>query len=131
LNAQIPDSGDTPLHILAKVFGTLCARAAGGSGPAEAGGEQAQAEKFQKGTKFRIDLLVSSGAEVGARNNRGQRPLDLVGRQYRAALGSLGGEPDAGAAGGGAEKLAPLGGSPSKATAKANLEIPQDHATDA
>lgn len=89
LDAQLPVTGDTTLHILAKVFNTLSVRASGGSLPGceeLALGDAREAEKFAKATQFRLDLLANSGACTSAKNSAGRRPLDLVERRFRSTL---------------------------------------------
>lgn len=120
LNAQLPASGDAPLHILAKVYSSLSSRVARGSaaaGAAAGGGPEkgeeedggaAEAERFLKGARIRIDILVNSGADVNLCNARGQRPVDLVERRFRAGLPSLGGSLGRNAGGEGAEAPVPF-----------------------
>jgi hypothetical protein len=89
LDAQLPDTGDTTLHVLAKVFNTLSHRAAGDSslgGTDLPIGNASEAQKYAKGTQFRLELLVTSGASTSARNSAGKLPLDLVEKQFRQHL---------------------------------------------
>lgn len=95
LDAQLPSTGDTTLHILAKVFNTLSVRASGGSVPGcdeLALGDTREAEKFAKATQFRLDLLASSGANSSLNNSAGRRPLDLIERRFWPVLSFAAGE---------------------------------------
>lgn len=89
LNTRLPTTGDTTLHVLARVFNTLSVRAAGDVVPGcedLALGDCREAEKYAKGTQFRFQLLATSGGDVSVANGAGKLPLDLVERRFRSAL---------------------------------------------
>lgn len=86
LNAQLPKTGDTPLHILARVFNTLSIRASGDAAPALGDDCSAEdAEKYAKSTLLRIQLLATS-AEVAKVNAAGVKPLDLIEQRFWQAM---------------------------------------------
>eukprot|EP00928_Gymnodinium_smaydae_P072155 TRINITY_DN5556_c0_g1_i1.p1 TRINITY_DN5556_c0_g1~~TRINITY_DN5556_c0_g1_i1.p1 ORF type:complete len:479 (+),score=133.89 TRINITY_DN5556_c0_g1_i1:264-1700(+) len=88
LDARMPATGDTPLHVLARVFTSVSARATDGTqGQAcEELGSTLDAEKFARATQQRIQQLLASRADLSARNGAGKRPLDLVDRRFWPAL---------------------------------------------
>lgn len=91
LNARLPDTGDTPLHVLARVFNSLIARAEGcnsSTTPAiiHSGSD---AEKMTRGVHFRIRLLLDSRADPEAINSAGQKPIDLVAERFQPTVPDL------------------------------------------
>merc|ERR1712232_32635 len=87
-------TGDTPLHVLARVFSSLCARVSDGpkgNSALDELGDSSETAKFVKGTQFRIQLLVSSRADLSSPNGAGKRPLDVVERRFWSALAASGG----------------------------------------
>lgn len=98
LDARLPKTGETPLHILARVFNTLSARAEAEGGTRAAAAEvrhpevfkdSKDAEKFIRGVCYRIQLLVHFGANPCELNQAGRTPLELVAQRFRAALPPL------------------------------------------
>lgn len=87
-DAKMPATGDTALHILARVFNTLCIRAVElqVSRKDDHLKEVKEVDKFARGTQFRIQWLVTSGADSGARNEAGQTAKDLVDHRFWLAL---------------------------------------------
>eukprot|EP00931_Biecheleriopsis_adriatica_P085895 TRINITY_DN60669_c0_g1_i1.p1 TRINITY_DN60669_c0_g1~~TRINITY_DN60669_c0_g1_i1.p1 ORF type:complete len:357 (-),score=70.88 TRINITY_DN60669_c0_g1_i1:42-1112(-) len=105
LNAHLPVTGDTPVHILARVFNTLAQRArdscSGGACPPQI--DSIEAEKFLNNTELRIQHLAAAGASVSSRNSAGQVPLELVETAFWQSLPVLGGSSAAVAAAGSAK----------------------------
>lgn len=90
LNSQLPVTGDTPLHILARVFNTLSARASDGQSPGAVAGDeiggQKETEQFASCTQSRIQLMIGSGASTSARNGEGKKPLALISPRFQNLL---------------------------------------------
>jgi hypothetical protein len=93
LNAQLPVTGDTPLHILAKVFNTLSARAFDGRPPDgdshDGFGGTKDTELFANCTKSRIQLIIGSGASTSVLNGEGKTPLSLISPRFHHMLPTL------------------------------------------
>lgn len=84
LNTKLPVTGDTPLHILARVFNTLSKRAADGQAPPgdEEMGNQKDTEAFATCTLSRMHLISASGASISALNGEGKRPISLISPRF-------------------------------------------------
>lgn len=90
LNARLSKTGETPLHIIMRVFNGL-SRAAEGGSEREAGRSVAphDAVRFVKTTRCRIQLLVNAGADPLAHDSSGKTPLDLVDDAFRPSISVL------------------------------------------
>lgn len=90
LDAQLPVTGDAPLHILAKLYNSLSARACDGTpdGGDEIGGQK-EAEQFATCTQSRIQMVVGAGASTSARNGEGKKPLSLIEPRFQRQLLAL------------------------------------------
>lgn len=94
LNARLPASGDTPLHVLATVFNRMSCRADDAAvceSHSEILGGQKNAEKFVRGVSFRIQMLVNARADVSVRDSKGKVPLEVIEKRYQSALPEFGG----------------------------------------
>mmetsp|Transcript_87091 Transcript_87091/g.154089 ORF Transcript_87091/g.154089 Transcript_87091/m.154089 type:complete len:375 (+) Transcript_87091:25-1149(+) len=110
LNATLPVTGDTAMHILARVFNTLRKRAEDetSSGPCPPQINSIEAERFSKNTELRLQLLANAGASVSIHNATGQVPLELVDTQFWPLVPVLGGSTAAAAAAGGKSASYPI-----------------------
>jgi len=103
LNSFLPVTGDTAMHVLARVFNSLHKRAQdeSSSGPCPPSINSMEAERFAKTTEVRLQLLANAGASVSRQNSAGQVPLELVDTQFWKLLPVLGGSDAAAEAAGG------------------------------
>lgn len=102
LNAMLPGTGDTPLHVLARVFNCVCLASSGASVPTTAAAQlpPEEAAKFAKSTRCRMQLLLDARADPVLCNASGRTPLDLVDEPFRSSVAALRrSAPGAGAAG--------------------------------
>jgi hypothetical protein len=81
INARITDTGDTPLHVLCQVFQSL--REKVDTCTEE---EQRDAQRFARGARFRVGLLLAAGANRDAANFSGRKPLENVDPRHRQEL---------------------------------------------
>jgi len=119
LNTKLPVTGDSPLHILARVFNTLSKRAADGQAPPgdEETGNQKDTEAFASCTLSRMQLISASGASISALNGEGKRPINLISPRFHHLLmpltqGATGADKHCILESGGESKLSLAGKSP-------------------
>jgi len=89
LNSRLPVTGDSPLHILARVYNTLSMRAVDardGHARREVDDVLADTERFKKCTQSRILLMTGSGASTSVRNGEGKKPFSLIDPKFRFIL---------------------------------------------
>jgi hypothetical protein len=86
LNAKMPVSGDSPLHILARVYNTLSSRACEGTDTGDGIGGQKDALQFASCTQSRIQMLVGAGASTTAFNAEGKKPISLISGRFQQQL---------------------------------------------
>ncbi|CAE8639439.1 unnamed protein product, partial [Polarella glacialis] len=96
MNSQLPATGDTALHVLARIFNALSRR----TGDEDRRIDSKDCEKFLNNTSIRIQMLADAGASVSIRNSVGQVPLELVEARFWPSLKALGGSAAAAAAAG-------------------------------
>lgn len=81
INARMSDTGDTPFHVLCQVFQSLrdkvdtCTEK-----------EDHDAQRFARGARFRVGLLLAAGANRDAANKAGRKPLENVDPRYRQEI---------------------------------------------
>jgi len=86
LDAKLPVTGDTPLHILARVFNTLSVRASGSKPAVDGLCGPREAEQFASCTQSRMQLLISFGASTISENCEAKTPLSLVSPKFQHLL---------------------------------------------